>query len=97
MKARDQIRRQATLNNFNTLAWVLLFAVIVITLAFTDTLRWTWVPAIVCVPCWLIAQWFLHPRCPFCRHMSVSVVHGFIGKFCENCGESLDRELITKK
>ena len=97
MKARDQIRRQSTKNNYNTLGWVLAFAISVVILAVIDALRWTWIPASVCIPCWLITHWFLHPNCPFCRHVSHSIAHGIVGKFCENCGESFDRELVIKK
>ena len=97
MKARELIRRRETRNNYNILAWVLLFATSITILAFTDALRWTWIPAAICIPCWLASQWFLHPKCPFCNHIPFSMAHGIIGKFCENCGESLDREIPPKK
>ena len=97
MKARDQIHRQATLNNYNTLGWALVFAITVVTLTFSDALTWTWIPASICIPCWLITQRFLHPNCPFCHHSSHSITRSVIGEFCENCGESFDRELVAKK
>ena len=97
MKARELIRRSETRNNYNTLAWVLLFAISIAILALMDALRWAWIPAVICIPCWLVTMWFLHPKCPFCDNISFSVAHGAIGKFCENCGESLDREIAPKK
>lgn len=96
MRIRESIERQASINNYNTLAWVLGFGISVVVLAFMDALSWTWLPAIICGPTWIVSQMFLHPKCPFCSHVPHSMAYGIVGKFCENCGESFDRELEGK-
>ena len=97
MNVREQIKRQSTINNYSTLAWVLIFSLAVVILSIADALAWAWLPAVICISAWLVLHKMLHPKCPFCDYVSVSMVeHGIVGNFCENCGESFNRELVEK-
>ena len=96
MKAREQIKRRDTINNYSTLAWFVAFALSLVALAFLDSLIWAWVPAIACSLGWLISMKFLIARCPFCDHIPSSIERGVIENYCESCGESFDRQVIKK-
>ena len=97
MKVKEKIRQQATINNYNTLTWFSIFSLAVLILAIADALPWVWLPAVVCLPIWLVSHYFLHPTCPFCKKIPASLGDGVVANFCEICGESFDRELGEKQ